>query len=362
MSDVGFPLPESAPASPTRADSCLVCGSARRRERFVQRGYPVYQCLECGLEYVAPTPSAQELSEFYDRNYAVSLELYAGAHERNAARIAELERWQPRRGRLLEVGAAYGHSLSIARERGWEVVGVELSPGAASYAREHFALEVLCCDLTDAPLAADSVDAVMMWHVLEHARDPRSQLRSVAQVLRRGGVLGIRVPNIDSFGARVAGQWWPWMCPPAHLWFFSRRTLPRLLSDCGFEVLEVRTQRGDGNNFYQYALMWAGNALNELRRRVRPGAQRSAAIGHADVPSGSVAAVPPGDPAQMPADPVAASAMRAAPSGLLQRWLNFLRRAQPVTNALARRTRLVVEPFERRGWGDELVVYARRTR
>ncbi|HRP94661.1 MAG TPA: class I SAM-dependent methyltransferase [Rhodocyclaceae bacterium] len=360
MSDVGFPVSESESACLTRADSCLVCGSASRKERFVQRGYPVFQCLECGLEYVSPTPSAQELAEFYDRNYAVSLELYASAHARNAARIAELERWQSRRGRLLEVGAAYGHSLSIARDRGWDVVGVELSPGAASYAREHFDLEVFCCDLTDAPLAAGSVDAVMMWHVLEHARDPRGQLRRVAEVLKRGGVLGIRVPNIDSFGARVAGQWWPWMCPPAHLWFFSRVTLPRLLGECGFEVLEVRTQRGDGNNIYQYALMWAGNALNELRWRVRPRAQRSAAQARASAPFDAAAAAPIVHAAEIPADPPAAAGMRAAPSGLLQRWLSFLRRAQPVTNALARRTRLVVEPFERRGWGDELVVYARR--
>jgi hypothetical protein len=49
-----------------------------------------------------------------------------------------------------------------------------------------------------------------------------------------------------------------------------------------------------------------------------------------------------------------------APSGLMQKWLEVLERAQPVTNALNRATRHIIEPIESRGWGDELLVYARR--
>lgn len=153
------------------------------------------------------------------------------------------------------------------------MAGVELSSAAAAYAREKFGLTVFDCDLTEAPLSSGDFDAVIMWHVLEHARNPKEQLLSAAALLKPDGVLGIRVPNIASFGARVTGEWWPWMCPPTHLWFFSSNTLPRLLIDCGFEVLEVRTLRGDGNNFYQYALIWAGRQLNKLRQLFRPGAQ-----------------------------------------------------------------------------------------
>src|SRR5256885_15602753 len=250
--------------------SCLVCGGTHAKQRFVQRGYPVLRCADCGLEFVAPTPSPSELADYYDRSYAVPLELYAAASERNAARIADLERWSPARGRLLELGASYGHSLAAARDRGWDVVGVELSPTASTYARTHFGLTVLNCDLADARLADASFDAVIGWHVLEHVRNPRDQLLRLASLLKPGGVLGLRVPNIASFGARVAGQWWPWMCPPAHLWFFSPTTLPRLLHACGFEVKEVRTLRGDGNNLYQYALMAAGSRVNDLRLRLRP--------------------------------------------------------------------------------------------
>jgi SAM-dependent methyltransferase len=326
----------------------------------VQRGYPVLRCGDCGLEFVAPIPGPSELAEYYDRSYAVPLELYAAASERNVARIADLERWCPARGRLLEFGASYGHSLAAARDRGWDVAGVELSPTASAYARTHFGLSVYNCDLADAPLNDASFDAVIGWHVLEHVRDPRDQLLRLAALLKPGGVLGLRVPNIASFGARVAGQWWPWMCPPAHLWFFSATTLPRLLQACGFEVKEVRTWRGDGNNLYQYALMAAGSRLNDLRLRLHPqpeargqrpgrgdGELRSAA---SSAGNGGAKASPPSP--TPPAPP--------PPSGLLEAWLRLLTRAQPMTNALARGTRAFIDPIERRGWGDELLVYAQR--
>jgi SAM-dependent methyltransferase len=334
--------------------SCLVCGGTHAEQRFVQRGYPVFRCAGCGLEFVAPIPSAAELAAYYDQSYAVPLERYAAAEQRNVARIADLERWCPSRGRLLELGASYGHSLALARKRGWDVTGVELSPTAAEHARTQLGLTVFNCDLADAPLAQGSFDAVIMWHVLEHVRDPKRQLLQLATLLKPGGVLGLRVPNIASFGARAAGQWWPWMCPPAHLWFFSPATLPRLVNACGFEVKEVATLRGDGNNLYQYALMAAGNQLNELRLRALPRRRaQSPPIERSAAASGETAATTQDATPRPPAAP-------EAPSGLLQKWLNILTRAQPMTNAVARSTRWLIEPLERRGLGDELLVYAQR--
>jgi len=339
---------------------CLVCGGARAEQRFVQRGYPVFRCSDCGLEFVAPIPSPTELADYYNRGYEVPLERYAAAGHRNIARIADLERWCPSRGRLLEFGASYGHSLALARERGWDVAGVELSPTASEYARTHFGLAVFNCDLADAPLADGSFDAVIGWHVLEHVRNPKDQLLRLAALLKPGGMLGLRVPNIGGFGARVAGEWWPWMCPPAHLWFFSRTTLPRLLRACGFEVMEVKTLRGDGNNLYQYALMAGGNRLNELRLRLSQARHAGSRAVGKGVKNRAPSPVKQG-PASRAPTPDATSPM-PQPSGLLQAWLRVLERAQPITDALARGTRSLVEPLERRGLGDELLVYARRNK
>jgi SAM-dependent methyltransferase len=323
--------------------SCLICQSPDSHLLYVQNGYAVRRCDRCGFGFVAPTPTPAELGRYYDQTYAVPLERYARGTARNNSRIADLERWRPERGRLLEVGASYGHSLALARARGWQVAGVELSPTAAQYAREHFALDVASCDLLDAPFEPTSFDAAMLWHVLEHTHNPQAQLERLRALLRPGGVLGLRVPNLASFGARVARRSWAWMSPPAHLWYFSPATLPRLLVACGFEVLEVATVRGDGNNFYQHSLIALGGGLNALRRRWTR-SRRTEQTSADQTPAMGIIPQPASD----------------NPPGLLRAWLGLLARAQPVTDALARATRPPIALLERVGWGDELVCYARR--
>jgi SAM-dependent methyltransferase len=321
---------------------CLVCGSRDIREHLVVDNYQVVRCNRCGFQFVYPLPTLDALARYYDQSYTVAFERYARNTERNVGRIAGLERWQPGRGRLLEVGASYGHSLAAARARGWQVAGVELSPGASHYARAQLGLAVFTADLLDAPFAERSFDAAMMWHVLEHTHDPAAQIARLFALLRPGGVLGLRVPNVSSFGARVSGHSWPWMCPPAHLWFFSPATLPRLLVRHGFEVLEVATLRGDGNNLYQHALMALGGRLNALRRLLAE--WRAPAAGPAPAPA------PDPSPVGLP------------PPRLRQAWVRLLVRSQPFTDLLNRVTRPLTAALEAAGWGDELLCYARRPR
>jgi SAM-dependent methyltransferase len=321
---------------------CLICDSIAIHDLYIQNGYRIVRCAACGFAFVHPTPTPAELANYYAHGYAVPLARDAGNPARHAARIAGLERWQPRRGRLLEVGASYGHSLAEARRRGWLVAGVELAPAAARYARERCGLAVFNADLLDAPFADASFDAAIMWHVLEHTHDPSAQLERLRALLRPGGVLGLRVPNAAGFGARFAGRFWVWTSPPAHLWYFSSTTLPRLLARCGFEALDIATLRGDGNNLYQHALIGLGGRLNDLRLRLA-----------AQSPVRRPLYVRPPEQANNVHAPQPASpALRGA-------WLRLLARAQPLTDGLAQLTHPLLGALERRGWGDELVCYAR---
>ncbi len=319
--------------------SCLICSSTDCHARHWVAGYTVYACIQCGFQFVFPTPEKAELAEYYSQQYAVPFERYAMHQERNTARIIDLERWQARRGHLLEIGASYGHSLAIAQQRGWHVRGVELSPEAAAYAQHVFGIDIWNGDTLDAPFTPQSFDAIMMWHVLEHTQNPKAQLQHVYALLKPGGVLGIRVPNSISMGARLAGRSWSWLCPPAHLWYFSPKTLTRLLRQLSFDILEAHSLRGDGNNVYQHALIAAGGRLNALRRLImRPQAS----------------AIP-----QL-ASGVDATAIRPSSAELVQRWTRLLQRVQPWTERFDRVTRPLIGPLEDSVWGDELLVYARR--
>jgi SAM-dependent methyltransferase len=345
---------------------CIVCDSLQARYALTQVGHDVLRCVKCGFLFVHPTPTLDELAHFYDQAYNVPFERYARNTARNERRIIDLERWQPG-GRLLEVGASYGHGLIEARKRGWDVAGVELSPTASEYACREFGLDVFNGDLLDAPFVEESFDAAVMWHVLEHTHDPVAQLVRLRRLLRPGGVLGLRVPNAGSLGARLAGRSWPWMCPPAHLWYFSQHTLPRLLARLDYEVIEVAALRGDGNNLYQHALIAAGGRLNGLRRSLQrrtTNDERRAGVG--DQGSGIAGQAMEDEGRRMKdATRNTQHATRTTnqtpnPPALQGAWVRLLASAQPHTDTLARWTRGVIEPLETAGWGDELVCYARR--
>jgi SAM-dependent methyltransferase len=322
--------------------NCLICQSQAIHPHLQQSGYQVFRCASCGFQFVAPTPSREELAAYYDRAYAVPLTRYRSHLTRHNRLIADLERWVPQRGKLLEVGASYGHSLAIARARGWQVHGIELSPGAAQYANEQLRVAVLNTDLLDAPLPAASFDAIMLWHVLEHTREPAEQVARLYSLLKPGGILALLVPNINSVGARLAGRAWPWMCPPAHLWYFSPTTLPRLLTQHGFLVLEVTTRRGDGNNPYQHAVVAVGTVLNGLRRRWQSRRTTPVALVSAQAPSAL----------ERPTTDT--------PSALIQRWQQLLSQAQPITDGMAELSAPLLRWLEDAGFGDELCCYAQR--
>lgn len=76
--------------------------------------------------------------------------------------------------RLLEIGCGYGHLLQLAKDRGAEVVGVNISPEQAAYCNER-GLTVHCCsyrDLLEASEWHGKFDGVIANGSLEHWVQP----------------------------------------------------------------------------------------------------------------------------------------------------------------------------------------------
>lgn len=163
------------------------------------------------------------------------------ARMKYSARWHTLRRSRPAPGRLLEVGCATGTFLSLARERGWQVTGVEVSEEAAALGRDLQDLDIRTGTLESADLPASSFDAVLACDVLEHVPFPRPFLAEARRVLRPGGALLVQCPNFGSLSARMTGRSWGWLLPGEHLWQFTPRSLSGLLRSCGFGIRSCRT-------------------------------------------------------------------------------------------------------------------------
>lgn len=237
-------------------------------------------CDSCEMVFASPMPGARELSDYNARYFAsahggaprdaVSVAFHSAV---NRLRVAHVEQYAAKRGiaasSVLEVGAGAGHFA-----RHW----LASRPGSLYYAIEsdtsmHGALTELGVQIVaDAEmLAADTVDIVVMSHVLEHTIDPAAFLRAVTLPLRRGGTLFVEVPCRD-FEFKALDE--------PHLLFFDKGPLGRLLTECGFgdckltyHGVEIAKLRADSN----VKLLWARVRAHLLARGVVAPFARAAA-------------------------------------------------------------------------------------
>jgi 2-polyprenyl-3-methyl-5-hydroxy-6-metoxy-1,4-benzoquinol methylase len=230
---------------------CIVCRTCQGDTFLISKGYSILRCSGCGLRFLNPQPTTAELADFYSREYFVSSdasekgysEYVADAHNHRKTFRNRIQ-YLPKRlegARLLDVGAATGFFVEQARLAGWDAQGVEPSPWASEYARSVLGQPVMSGTLAEAAFAPKSFDVVTMWEVIEHLPDPRHVLEEVASILKPQGHLALSTPDAGSFIARVARRrWLGWRKVPEHLYFFDFRTLHRLLSEIGFEIVSRR--------------------------------------------------------------------------------------------------------------------------
>ena len=118
---------------------------------------------------------------------------------------------------------------------GFELVGVDPSPDAASLARQR-GLDVHTGTIDQVELPTRSFDFVRFWHVLEHVPDPLRALRAARERLRDDGMIIIGVPNFASLPARLARARWYALDLPRRLYHFEPRTISRLCAAAGLGV------------------------------------------------------------------------------------------------------------------------------
>lgn len=234
--------------SDTETVSCCVCGV---------EGVPLYRlipfevvrCPICELVFVSPRLTSTALQCLYDEPAYFEGGVYGDQSSRSpamalqrtwtAGRLAGVGRFQPPPARLLEIGSGYGLFLAAARDRGFDVRGVELSRTGAEHARLRLGLEVFCGQLADAPV--DVADVVCFWDTLEHVPDPLAFLQQVRRRLTPDGVFALSVPYFSSLPARLLGPKWWTLKPEQHIWHFTPATLRLVVARAGLVITSVIT-------------------------------------------------------------------------------------------------------------------------
>ncbi len=146
----------------------------------------------------------------------------------------------PSPGRVLDIGCGSGWWLEGMRAQGWETFGVEISEQAAALGRISKGLQIFAGTLEDASFDEQSFDFVRANHSLEHISCPNETLDMVHRILKPEGKFMVGVPNVNSFNARLFGEYWWHLCAPVHTFSYSVKTLSHLLDKHGFRVERVK--------------------------------------------------------------------------------------------------------------------------
>jgi SAM-dependent methyltransferase len=237
--------------------------------------FSIQRCRDCQIAFTRPVPG--DMTRYYPSAYygdgskrfpAIVVRLQRALYSR---RVRAIQNALGRTGRVLDVGCGPGFLLREFRQSGWDVHGTEFSDQSAAHARDRLHLPVSVGDVTQLHFPAQSFDAVVMWHVLEHTPEPAVAIAEVSRLLRPGGVFLCAVPNFGSLEARIARDKWFHLDVPRHLSHFTVPALGNLLAGNGLSIIRKSffALEYDYFSFTQSALNRLGLRQNLLYNLLR---------------------------------------------------------------------------------------------
>ena len=142
--------------------------------------------------------------------------------------------------KILDVGCSSGILLSLLKQKGFEVYGLEPNKQAYAIAKKKLGKGIFNRKLSDYVRNQKVFfDCIIYNHVLEHIEKVNEEFSMIKKILRKNGILIVGVPNTDNIIFKIRGKYWESLLPNEHVWHFSAKYLSGYLARQGFEVLNV---------------------------------------------------------------------------------------------------------------------------
>jgi 2-polyprenyl-3-methyl-5-hydroxy-6-metoxy-1,4-benzoquinol methylase len=270
---------------------CPVCNSTQinplltvKDHSVSKEEFVIWQCADCSLRFTQDVPDEDSIGPYYQSQEYISHsntdkgllnKLYQKVRKHTLEQKAKLIiHYTKPRGRILDIGAGIGAFLSVMKEKGWEVKGIEPDAGARKNAQDLFKLE-LDEPSTLQSLNQNSYDAITLWHVLEHVHQLHDYLEQLKNLLTKEGKIFIAVPNYTSGDAAAYRTYWAAYDVPRHLYHFTPKAIEKLMQQHGLKVIAKKPMWFDSfyisllsSKYRSGSTSWIGAGFNGLRSNI----------------------------------------------------------------------------------------------
>ena len=225
--------------------------------------FELYKCKICTLYQIKPTPSQEEINSFYTLDYpgnfvdtnenesGLSFRIknliyvsYRAVFKSFYRERSSIQKYKKEKGleslSSLDVGCGDGNFLISLKNSQNSLYGIDIDTLVIENLQKKHGIKGEVTTIDDFK-TSQKFDVISMSHFLEHSSDPKKTLEKVKSLLKKDGLLLIKLPNINSITFKIFGKYCYSLDIPRHLYMFSPKTISNYLELTGFEVISCNS-------------------------------------------------------------------------------------------------------------------------
>ncbi len=204
--------------------------------------YQLVLCRNCGLLYANPRMTENTFREFYENEYRhiydtkVETPEYCFENQRKWGDVLskQLDQFELYPKVIFDFGCSSGGYLSVFKDKGCDILGVDLDPASISYGRQK-GLNLQLGGLEVLEESGKKANLIILSQTLEHFLDLESDLLRLRDLLAPDGIIYITTP-----GLIISSQVTP--IQNAHTYQFTATSLTYVMECCGFMELFINDE------------------------------------------------------------------------------------------------------------------------
>ncbi len=244
-------------------ETCPYCHSAAEFD-FSAHERRYFHCKSCDLMFKGGRENEDEkgLIQYYQDSYFSDYAQYQLTGYRTAiySHVLDIIESQTRVGKVLDVGCGLGFFLKEAKNRGWDITGIDPSEASIDYSERLLGNKFTHTGTLKDLSQENEFDVVTMIDATGFSSEPWADIEKAKTLLKDGGLLYLRFSNgilhsaLFRMSIKFKADYLINHLLVSHSYSLTPRFIRRLLGDYGFSILFIRNSMPSGADFFNRLL------------------------------------------------------------------------------------------------------------